>query len=144
MLLKKGNEGITLVETLIVVTVMGILLAIAMPRYLEVSEKGRFAEAKSILSALRDAQVRYMSQNEHFTNVIGDLDTPVSGSKYFVPDISIINTSSAVAQLPGTVVATCSRTPLQVSANYPTGYVVSITQLGTLSSANANVQRKLI
>ena len=144
MLSQKRPDGFTLIEMMIVVTAIGIMAAIAIPRYLEVSEKGRFAEAKSILSALRDAQVRYMSQNEHFTNVIGDLDTPVSGLRYFTVNIAGTNTATAVAQLPATVVATCVRNNLQVSANFPAGYDVQINQLGTISSANANVQNKLI
>jgi prepilin-type N-terminal cleavage/methylation domain-containing protein len=144
MRLKKRSYGFSLLELCTVVAIIGILASIALPKYLLTAEKGRLTEAKSILSALRGAQVRYMAQMEHFTNVLADLDTQPSGLKYFTVNIAGIDITQPAALLQGTQVATCVRNTVQNVNAFPAGYVVSINQLGTVSSSDVNVQQRLI
>jgi len=53
------KKGFTLVEVLIVVIIIGILAAIAMPQYVGTIEKARSAEATSNVGALRSSMDRY-------------------------------------------------------------------------------------
>ncbi len=52
----KRKGGFTLVEIVVVIIIVGILAALGFTQYTKVVEKGRTAEAKSILGALRTAQ----------------------------------------------------------------------------------------
>lgn len=142
--LKQRTYGFTLLEMIVVVVILSILSSIALPKYLIMAEKGRMAEAKSTLAALRDAQVRYMAQMEHFTNVLADLDTPPSGMKYFNVDITGTDTSLAAALNPNTEVATCVRNSVNSVNTFPANYVVNINQFGTISSTSPSVRQKLI
>jgi len=59
-------KGFTLVELLIVITILGILAAIAIPRLFPQTEKARVAEAINILSAIRQAQEAYFLQHGRY------------------------------------------------------------------------------
>lgn len=79
------NKGFTLVELLVVVLIIGVLSAIALPQYTTAVERSRSAEALSLLTAISDAAQRYYFQHnvwptENQWGVL-DIDVPsnVSG-----------------------------------------------------------------
>jgi len=53
------KKGFTLLEVLIVVIIIGVLAAIALPQYVNTIEKARSAEATSNIGALRSSFDRY-------------------------------------------------------------------------------------
>ena len=60
--MKKYNKGFTLLELIIVTIVLGVLAAVAVPRYMgSVSNAEAAAEAKTIAS-LREAVEQYATQ----------------------------------------------------------------------------------
>jgi type IV pilus assembly protein PilE len=61
--------GFTLVELLIAVAIMGILVAVAYPSYLESIRKGRRAEAISALTTLQQAQERFRANSPKYGNL---------------------------------------------------------------------------
>ena len=68
---QRDRSGFTLIELLIVVVIIGILAAIAIPKFSEVRTKGFISAMKSDLRNLASLQEIYYNTNYSFTN---DLD----------------------------------------------------------------------
>lgn len=60
------KKGLTLLELLTVVTVLGILVGLGFNQYTKALEKGRTSEAKMILGQMRAAQKLYYLDNDTY------------------------------------------------------------------------------
>ena len=75
--LKGKSSGFTLVELMIVVVIVGILSAVALPNFLSQTDKAKATEATSKISALlKEAYAEYQ-----FDGVVADVTTAMAGSK---------------------------------------------------------------
>jgi type IV pilus assembly protein PilE len=63
----KKQLGLTLIELMIVVAIVGILAAIVVPTYSEQMRRGRVASAKAMLHEVLQHQERFYSENNTFT-----------------------------------------------------------------------------
>ena len=70
----KGRQGFTLIELLIVVVIIGILAAIAIPKFSATREKAYFSAMKSDLKNLQSQQEIYYSNPANNYNYGSDLD----------------------------------------------------------------------
>ena len=62
----RDNKGFTLIELLIVVVIIGILAAIAIPKFSATREKAYFAAMKSDLKNLASQEEIYYSDNYNY------------------------------------------------------------------------------
>ncbi|MDP3087999.1 MAG: type IV pilin protein [Methylotenera sp.] len=76
-----SQKGFTLIEVMIVVAIIGILAAIALPNYTDYVLRGKAAEATSNLANLRVQMEQYYQDNRTY---IGGNCTPGAGAaRYF-------------------------------------------------------------
>jgi prepilin-type N-terminal cleavage/methylation domain-containing protein len=66
-----SRKGFTLIELLIVVVIIGILAAIAIPKFANTKEKAVLASMKSDLRNLVTAQEAFFSDNQDYAGTIG-------------------------------------------------------------------------
>ena len=67
----RSKKGFTLIELMIVVAIIGILAAIAIPNFLKFQAKSKQSEAKSNLGAVYTGELSYFGE----TNQYGDFNT---------------------------------------------------------------------
>ncbi len=72
------KKSFSLVENMVVVIILGVLAAAALPQYSSVLDKGKAAEAISALDSVRMAQLVYKAETNTYAADINDLDVTVS------------------------------------------------------------------
>jgi type IV pilus assembly protein PilA len=75
-LLRKSKKGFTLIELMIVVAIIGILAAIAIPNFLRFQLKSKTSEAKVNLAAIRTAEESYLAEFGSYVNTSATPGTP--------------------------------------------------------------------
>ena len=77
------RHGFTLVELAVVVVIIGVLAAFAVPRFLASVERSKAAEAFNYLSSVQAAQERFHARQGTYAADMKDLDIKMSTSKSF-------------------------------------------------------------
>lgn len=97
--MRKYMRGVTLMELMIVVVVIGILTAIAYPSYRQYAAKAKRNEAKSCLLQIATLQERFYLQNNVYTTDMTNLGFPVATN--FLTDsasyVCTVNAANAAA-----------------------------------------------
>lgn len=98
---KRVNKAFTLLELILVIVIIGILVAVAIPRFTGAIKMAKEAEAENILGSLRSAQLRYYVQWGNnwasSSNGIGALDVDIVGGKYYSPALPAAPADSDIA-----------------------------------------------
>ena len=79
-----NRKGFTLIELLIVVVIIGILAAIAIPKFANTKEKAVVASMKSDLKNLVAAQEAFFSDNQDYAGDIAATQTNGTGGAGFL------------------------------------------------------------
>jgi len=94
MNIKRDAKGITLIELLIVIVIVGILATIAVPIYRGYMQRARRADAKTALEQLRAAQEMRRAEYGSYSTSIAALQTSWGGPASRVGDYDISFTVS--------------------------------------------------
>ena len=94
-----AKKGFTLIELLIVVVIIGILAAIAIPKFANTKEKAYVASMKSDLRNLVTAEEAYFSDNQVYqegtaSNISGTGSPLGGGTNGFVPSAGVTITAA--------------------------------------------------
>jgi type IV pilus assembly protein PilA len=101
-IMNKIQQGFTLIELMIVVAIIGILAAVAIPSYQDYTARAQVTEAVSLTSSFKTGLAEYFADQGFFPSNLTAVGTTTSG-RYVG---SIIISSGASGAAPVTVTAT--------------------------------------
>lgn len=104
------QKGFTLIELMIVVAIIGILAAIALPSYLDYTTRSQVSEAVELLGAIKGAVAVYGYENNEWPG--------------------LVDTSPTATQINVALVGKYSKINSSVQGTYPEGSISSVMTYG--------------
>ena len=117
---KKGRKGFTLIELMIVVAIIGILAAIAIPNFLRFQAKSKQSEAKTNLGGIFTAETAYFGEHNFYGNFAQIAWAPQGTARYTYISGGYTGTAAAPADLPSNTDNAGFSTPPYTPTSTPT------------------------
>jgi len=132
-----NTRGFTLIELMIVIVIVGILFAFALPSYERSVLRGHRADAQGILFDISARQERFLAQNNTYTTDINtaaglNMGTTTSNNGYY---------NLTVAACGGGAIATCYLLTATATGGQATDTdcaTITLTSTGVTSGTTAN------
>jgi type IV pilus assembly protein PilE len=100
--MKAVVRGFTLIEMMIVVTIVAILAAVALPAYTEHVTRGKLAEAQGELSAMRSKLETFFLDNRTYVGAcVANTVAPLPVGKYFTYTCPTLTANTYTVQAAG-------------------------------------------
>jgi type IV pilus assembly protein PilE len=99
----RGKKGVTLIEVMVVVAIVGILAAIAIPAYDNYITRSRRSDAFTALETVRAAQEMYRAERGLYQTAIGSLpgcSATMAGDNYTIALPAVTATTFTVRATP--------------------------------------------
>jgi type IV pilus assembly protein PilA len=118
----RNRKGFTLIELMIVVAIIGILAAIAIPNFLKFQAKSKQSEAKTNLKGIYTAETGYFGENNRYSTFDNVNWAPVGNSRYhFTLDGNLTGADALNKGTDVTGTATWGTTPAVNDNNFTAG-----------------------
>ena len=117
----RNKKGFTLIELMIVVAIIGILAALAIPDFMKMMAKSKQSEAKTNLGAIFNMQKSYFGEKNTFSDRFDLIGWAPEGQNlyfYWVPNESITTKKGDITQ--------CATSAPNVAISY-TGFTAGAT-----------------
>ena len=93
----RAAKGFTLIEVMIVVAIVAVLAAVALPAYQEYVLRGKITEATATLSDLRLRAEKFFADNRTYVG----FNTATPGARYFTFTCPVITATTFTCQAAG-------------------------------------------
>jgi len=92
----REKRGFTLIELMIVVAIIGILAAIAIPNFLKFQAKAKQSEARNNLSAIFTSQTSYFGEKNTYGTTFSDINWAPEGTTKYTYHLTGSETTGSV------------------------------------------------
>lgn len=141
--MNRKQYGFTLIELMIVIAIIGILAAIAIPSYQDYIRKSRRTDATVAISKIQQAEEKWRANNSKYTGTLSDLGISSSTTEGGYYTISFDGTPTANEY---TILATAvsgksqqSDTNCKVLASQTKNGIIKNTGATNLTTAKSNL-----
>ena len=132
--MKRMQKGFTLIELMIVVAIIGILAAVALPAYQKNVKKSKFAEAITMAQGYQNAVALCINTTGTLTGCnAGTNDIPAAPSA--TANVASIGVTNGVILVTGDATAVDGKTLIMTPSDPAAGGVLTWTKSGTCFSA---------
>ena len=105
---KQNQQGFTLIELMIVVAIIGILAAVAIPSYRDYTARAQMSEALSLMSGFKTGLAEYHQSQGNFNTSLKATQFGSTVSGKYVSKVELTGASTNAIQIAATMKAATS------------------------------------